>query len=95
MMMEAAPETAVEMAQPELLLEFEEVALDSPAQLGQPDQFLKRDEGGKVAQPILGRFGAPFGPLDDQPLFAVGNGTPIIAMGGTHAKRERGTPLVP
>jgi hypothetical protein len=41
-MMEAAPGTALEMARAELLLEFLEVALAAPAQLGNLNQLLKR-----------------------------------------------------
>ena len=41
MMMEAAPGTALEVVKPQFLLEFLEVALDSPAQLGGPDQLFK------------------------------------------------------
>jgi hypothetical protein len=84
MMMEAAPGTALEVVKPQFLLEFLEVALDSPAQLGRPDQLLKWCGGGKVSQPILGGFGGAFGPFDEQPLLAVGDGLPIVAMGSAH-----------
>ena len=40
MMMEAAPGTALKVVEPQLLLEFLKVALNSPAQLGNSDQFL-------------------------------------------------------
>src|SRR5215469_11228880 len=53
MMMEAAPGTALEVVKPQFLLEFLEVALDSPAQLGRPDQFFKWCGRSKVSQPIL------------------------------------------
>ncbi|ERR1035437_1691028 len=98
MMVESAPGTALEVVEPQLLLEFQEVTLDSPAQLGNPDQLLKRSGGGKVGQPILGRFGAAVGPLDEQPLLGVGDGAPIVAMGGAHpdgGKRELSLPAVP
>ena len=48
MMMEATPGTTLEVVKPQLLLEFLEVALDSPAQLGNSDQFLKWCGGGQV-----------------------------------------------
>src|SRR5215472_18920156 len=93
MMMEAAPGTALEVVESQLLLEFLEVALDAPAQLGQPDQLLKRRGGCEVGQPILGRFGAAFGPLDEQPLLAMREGAPVVAVGGTHP--DGGSALTP
>src|SRR5215472_7725500 len=84
MMMEATPGTALEMVKPQLLLEFLEVALDSPAQLGGPDQLFKRGGSGEVGQPILGGFGAGFGPLDEQPPLVMKAGAPIVTVGGTH-----------
>jgi hypothetical protein len=38
------------------------------------------------------------GPLDEQPLLGVGDGAPIVAMGGAHpdgGKRELSLPAVP
>jgi hypothetical protein len=84
MMVKSAPGTALEVVESQLLLEFKKVVLDSPAQLGSPDQLLKRRGGREVGQPILSRFGAARGPLDQQPLLAMRNGTPIIAVGGTY-----------
>src|SRR5215472_17462913 len=78
MMMEAAPETALEVVKPQFLLEFLEVALDSPAQLGRPDQLPKWCGRGKISQPLLSGFGGSFGPFDELPLLAVGDGLPII-----------------
>src|SRR5215469_13224137 len=89
MMMKAAPGTALEVVKPQFLLEFLEVALDSPAQLGGLDQLLKRRVRRKVGQPILGGFGAGFGPLDEQPLLLRRTGTPIVAVGGTHPERGK------
>jgi hypothetical protein len=89
MMMEAAPGTALKVVEPQLLLEFLKVALNSPAQLGNSDQFLKWCGGGQVGQPILSRFGSPCGPFDKQPLLAVGDGLPIAAVGGTHPDRGK------
>ena len=71
MMMEAAPGTALEVVESQLLLEFLEVALDAPAQLGQPDHRFKRRGGGAVGRPILGGLGGACGPFDEQPLLAV------------------------
>jgi hypothetical protein len=41
----APPTSAFVVAQPNLLLEFEIIALDPPAQLGQVDQALEPDVG--------------------------------------------------
>jgi hypothetical protein len=89
MMVEAAPGTALEMVESEFLLEFKKIALDSPTQLGSPDQSLKRRGGREIGQPILSRFGAAFGPFDEQPLLAVGDGLPVVAVGGTHPERGK------
>ena len=77
MMVEDAPGTALEVVESQFLLEFLEVALNAPAQLGSPDQLLKRCGGWQVGQPILGGFGAVCGPLDEQPLLAMRDGAPL------------------
>jgi hypothetical protein len=41
--------------------------LDAPAQLGQPDQLLKRGVVGQAGQPVLDRLGLALGPLGQQP----------------------------
>src|SRR5690349_437445 len=89
MMMKATPGTALEMVESQFLLEFLEVALDSPAQLGQPDQLLERRGGGEVGQPVLGGFGGALRPLDEQPLLVIGMGTPVAAMSGTYPERGK------
>src|SRR3990172_2989259 len=91
MMMEASPPAALEMVEPELILELLIVALDAPAQLGEAD------EGGdgrglrQGREPILrGRVFAPR-PLDQQPLFRPRRRALLVAMGGPHAQpREAG-----
>jgi hypothetical protein len=47
-MMEAAPSAAL-VIKPDLLLQFEIVALDPPAELGQIDQALECDVASSVA----------------------------------------------
>src|SRR6478672_9360366 len=44
---EAAPAPSLEVAEPQLLLQLLEVALDPPAQLGGRDQLLERDRPGQ------------------------------------------------
>ena len=43
MVMEAAPTPAVEMPEPNLLLEFLVIALYPPTELGEINQFVERD----------------------------------------------------
>ena len=66
MVMEAAPSTAFEMVEPELVLEFLIIALDTPAQLGEVDEFAEADIGWQRRQPIFGGLGFACGPLDQQ-----------------------------
>ena len=44
-MMEAAPPAPFEVSKPDLLLELEIVALDTPTQLGEVDEFAEADIG--------------------------------------------------
>src|SRR5260370_8321536 len=86
MMMEATPAAALEMIQPQLVLELLIVALDPPAQLGEADEL---GDGGRLRQrrePVLGgRAVAPW-PFDQQPLFRPRCRALLIAMGGPHAQ---------
>src|SRR5712691_9902655 len=68
---EAAPAAALEVSEPELLLELLIVAFDAPAQFGYIDQLLERDIERKIGQPVLGRSFLAFRPLDQQPLFRL------------------------
>src|SRR6185312_17523690 len=52
-MMEAAPAAPLEVPEPDLLLEFKIVTFDTPAQLGQVDEFAEADIGWQRRQPIL------------------------------------------
>src|SRR3954470_17244992 len=69
MMMEAAPSAALEVAKPNLLLEFLVVALDAPAQLCAVHQALQRRAFGQRREPVFGWLALVLGPLDQQPLF--------------------------
>ena len=64
MMMKAAPTAPLVVAEADLLFEFEIVALDQPAQLGEIDQPGDRGVGGQGGQPELGRLRLAFGPFD-------------------------------
>src|SRR5258708_11312222 len=85
MMMKAAPAAALEMVEPELILELLIVALDAPTQLGEADEV---GDGRRLRQgrePILCGLGFAPRPLDQQPLCRPGLRTLLIAMGGPHA----------
>ena len=71
-MVKAAPSAAFVVAEPNLLLEFEIIAFDPPAQLGQIDQALERDVGRQRGEPVVVRLGFALRPLDQQPLFSGG-----------------------
>ena len=67
-MVEAAPAAAFIVTEADLLLEFEVVALDPPAQLGLIDHAFERDVGRQRGEPVVIRFGVALRPLDQQPL---------------------------
>src|SRR5213593_89243 len=90
-MMEAAPAAALEMIEPELILEFLIVALDTPTQLGEADEVGDGRRLRQRRQPILRGLSVAPRPLDQHPLFRSGRRPLLIAMGGTHAQpRETG-----
>ena len=63
-MMKPTPAAAFVMAEANLLLEFEVVALNPPAQLGLVDHALERDVGRQRGEPVVIRFGFVLRPLD-------------------------------
>jgi len=80
MMMAAAPSAALVMIKPDLLLAFEIVALDPPAQLGQVNHTLERDVGRQDGEPVVIRLGVAVRPLDQPPLFVCWLAPSGIAM---------------
>ena len=90
-MMEAAPSSALVVIKPDLLLQFEIVALDPPAELGQIDQALECDVGLQRGKPVVIRLGLAVRPLDQQPLF----GGAMRLRTRRRAKREARTVLDP
>jgi len=54
-MVEAAPASPFEVAEPNLLFEFVIVALNAPAQLGGVNELPEADVGWKRREPIFGR----------------------------------------
>src|SRR5271166_2790996 len=83
-MVETAPTTPFVVAQPNLLLEIEVVALDPPAQLGQIDHALQRDVGWQCGEPVVVRFGFTVRPLDQQPFFGCWLAPPGVVMCGAN-----------
>ena len=78
-MLEAPPPPALEMIQPEFVLEFLVVAFDAPPQLREADEVSDRDRLRQRRQPVLRRLGVARGPLDQQPLFGPGRGALVVA----------------
>src|SRR5262249_39436329 len=68
-MVEATPAAALEVAKPNLLLEFLVVALNPPTQLGQVHQALQCGVLRQRREPVFGRLALTLGPLDQQPFF--------------------------
>ena len=80
MVVKPAPAAALEMAQPQFLLELLVIAQGPPAQLGQPDQPYRQCVGRQVGQPVLGRLRLAFGPLDQQPQLGPGFRAIIVSV---------------
>src|SRR5712691_11196632 len=92
MVMEPAPPAALEMVEPELVLELLIVALDAPAQLGEADEGRDRRRRRQGREPILRGLRFVPRPLDQHPLLRPGRRALLIAMGGPHTQpREAGT----
>src|SRR3989304_3925813 len=72
MMMEPPPPAALEMIEPELVLELLIVALDAPAQLGEPNEVGDRRRRRQRRQPILRGLRFASRPFDQQPLLRPG-----------------------
>src|SRR3990170_867079 len=86
MMMEAPPPAALEMVEPELVLEFLIVALDAPPQLREADEGGDRRRLRQGRQPVLRGLGFPPRPLDQHPLLRSGRRALLITVGGPHAQ---------
>jgi hypothetical protein len=85
-MVEATPSAAFVVTEADLLLEFEIVALDSPAKFGLIDHA-KRDVGWQRGEPAVVRLGLGFRPLDQQPLFSRRLASPGVPRVGLKAAR--------
>ena len=84
MMVEATPAAAFVVTETDLLLEFEIVAFDPPAQLGLIDHAFERDVGRQRGEPVVIRFGCALRPFDQQPLFGRRFAAPGVVVRRTH-----------
>src|SRR3954454_23397812 len=93
-MVEAAPAAALEVPEPQFLLEFLVVAFDAPPELGKFDQALEADVLRQRREPVFGRLLLSFRPLDQEPFLWARFAQPVIAMSGSHphACKARGEP---
>src|ERR1043166_8228768 len=89
MMMEAAPTSPLIVSQPQLLLQFQVVALDSPAHVRSTYQIVDGSAFGKRRQPVFARFALIVGPLNEQPLAWPQSRTSHIASSMTHTYRGK------
>jgi hypothetical protein len=62
-MVEAAPPTSFEVAEPHLLLELVIIALDTPAQFGDVDEAAESDVAWQGCEPVFGWLVLALGPL--------------------------------
>ena len=79
--MKAAPAAALEVVEPELILELLKVALNPPSERRQANEFDQGGGGGQRREPVLRRGGVPHGPFDQEPFHGPGGHAPLIAMG--------------
>src|SRR4051794_41816073 len=83
-MVEAAPAAALEVPEPEFLLELLVVAFDAPPELGKFNQALEADVLRQGREPVFGGLPLAFRPLDQEPFLRAQLIQPVIAMSGSH-----------
>src|ERR1043166_5340691 len=94
MVVEAAPAAPLEVPEAALLLDVLIIALDTPAQLGKPDQRSEADILRQGREPIFGGRGFPLGPLDEQTLRRYQFRQQVRGGGTTApARKPRGEPI--
>src|SRR5258708_11915502 len=92
MMMNPPPPAALEMVEPEFVLELLIVARDAPAQLGEAHEIGDGRRHRQGREPILRGLRLVPPPLDEHPLLRPGRRALLIAMGRPHPQpREAGT----
>src|SRR3954453_461574 len=83
-MVEAAPAAALEVPEPQFLLELLVVAFDAPPELGKFDQALEADVLRQRREPVFGGLLLSFRPLDQEPVLWARFAQPVVAMSGSH-----------
>src|SRR3954463_9381927 len=83
-MVEAAPAAALEVPEPELLLELLVIAFDAPPELGEFDQARETNVLRQGREPVLGGLPLAFRPLDQEPFLRARFAQPVVAMSGSH-----------
>src|SRR3954462_4972592 len=94
-MVEAAPAAALEVPEPQFLLELLVVAFDAPPELGTFDQALEADVLRQRREPVFGGLLLSFRPLDQEPFLRARFAQPVVAMSGSHppAAKSPGEPI--
>src|SRR5215475_8533857 len=94
-MVEATPAAALEVAKPNLLLEFLVFALIPPTQLVLLHQSLQCSALRQRREPVFGRLALTLGPLDQQPFFRPALVPPEVTPRNAHAhpRKPRGQVL--
>src|SRR5262249_54269856 len=84
MVVEASPAAALEVIEPQLILELLVISLDAPAQFGEMHEGGEGRRPRQGREPILGGGRRAAWPLDEQPLLGPRRGAPLIAVGRPH-----------
>ena len=95
-MVKPAPASAFVMTESEFLLEFLVIPFDDPALFGKGHHLLQLCTGRQSGKPVLRGFCFPLRPFNQQPLFRMWFGFPVITMCRADTQRsESGLEFVP
>src|SRR5215208_1086706 len=89
MMVKASPASTFIMIESQLVLEFLEITLDTPPDLGQPDQLLEFDILGNGGKPIASRFLFAGRPFDQEPFRLSSTARVAISSTDPHCRELR------
>src|SRR5215217_6746411 len=79
-MVEPTPVAAFKVSQAQFLFQLLVVPFDDPALFGHSGESFERGVASHRRQPVLSGFGFPPRPFDQQPLFRVWFGLPVVSM---------------
>ena len=91
-MMKAPPASALEVIQPQLVLQFLAVAFDPPPQHGELNEFHGGRRRRQCREPVLDRGRFRSRPFDQQPLFGARADRQSSRWAGPHADRRKARP---